>query len=1104
VTSTPDQRIRAAVLGPVLIDGARGTQIEPPGAMARNLITALVLAPHASLSTAGLVDDLWADAPPRNEKAALQTLVSRVRSVCAPDLIASTNNGYRLAIDQNESDYARAGALRDRARLALAEGDDAGAELVTSEALDLWRGEPGADLGDTELSERIATAASDIRHDLLRLRASARFEHGDHTGALADLEPLVHASALDEDLQLLRMRVVAASGRRNDALRQFSEFRERLRDELGTSPSSALVEFNAELLREDLTAGTVPKRVRIGLRSSPNELVGRDSDIDAITELLKRSRLTTILGAGGLGKTRLAQELAHRASETTPAVIVVELASVRNGEDVTLALASTLGVGEASGTRLKLTEPGARRDVRSRILSALAEQQTLLVMDNCEHIVDAVAAWVADILDSVASVRVLSTSRSPLQIAAEHVYALEPLSSTMHSGNLPPAVTLFIERARAARPSASLPTDTIARLCDRLDGLPLAIELAAARIRSMSVEEIERRLGNRFALLTTGDRTAPERHRTLLAVIDWSWNLLRESERRMLRRLSRFPDGFSADAARIVASVQTADALDGTDMLTAEDDLESLVNQSLVSVVESSRTGSIRYRMLETVREFGEMALTEAGEDAQVTEALFAWASAFSVVAWRTTYGPDQIPTFARVNEEQDNLVAVLRTAIDRHRGDVIVSVFVTLAFHWSIRGAHTEVMSLSQPVFHGLAGYQPDAEHTEAAIGAWAVIAGTSLIADLPLALRAIARTKTLARGHVFEDAQLGMLIQLMLSLSNLAEAQKVLAAHRTSADPLVAAFANVMSAQLSENDGELDVAVRYASAGYASAVSAGDSWLTGMAAVSLAQLYSQRAHSQEALEWARTAEPSLRALEAEDDMRQLEWVIAVNQVSSDRPDAGRATLERMAAVDAESAGFDYADLRSIGISGLAEIAANEGDLIRARQLYAQARDVFDETKNRRAPWSITVTSAFVATSIRAGATNDLATLTSVRRLRIQVLVSQRMRSGYSDRPVLGSGLLGIALWILAPDRSGATAAEREAGVELLALSRALSGREDMPALNWERASRETLAWYRDADIGAAPSRACALTMDDRTSLAMDLLRDQRLRAAFAPGSVP
>ena len=1108
------QRLSVAVLGPVLVSGRGEGLVEPPGALGKSLIVALALARGFTLSVGGLVDDLWGENPPRNEKAALQTLVSRVRAVSAGDLLVSTPNGYGLNAAPEQIDLTLASAYRDRVRAAHRHGDYPAVERAADDGLALWRGEVAAELGNAELAARFAAVASAVRGELLRLRATALIDGGDPTGATDDLEVLVAGSPYDDELQLLRMRALAASGRHNDAIRAFADFRERVRENLGTDPTPELVEFNAHLLRGEPDITLSPEHVRIGLRVAPNELVGREADVESVCRLLDETRLVTILGAGGLGKTRLAQEVARRAASGAASVIVVELASVRTGDDVPLALASTLGIGEASGTRLRLTDPSMRLDVRSRILAALTERPTLLVIDNCEHIADAAAAWIADVLESTTAVRVLTTSRAPLMIAAEHVYPLDALSSTIDAGGLPPAVVLFMDRARAARPSAALPLDTIARLCERLDGLPLAIELAAARIRSMSVEEIERRLGNRFALLTGGDRTAPERHRTLLAVIDWSWNLLSDSQQRMLRRLSRLPDGFGAEAARIVAAaaapadaapanVAPADAApaNGDD---AVDDLESLVNQSLVSVNESSRTGSVRYRMLETVREFGEMALVGAGEDTQVTEAMYRWASAFAVESWHTTYGAEQIATFARVNEEQDNLVSILRTAVDERCGDVIVLVFITLAFHWSIRGAHSEVMSFCASVAEAISDYHPDAEHTEAAIGTWGVIAGTSMFASSRQGLRALVRLRRLARDHRFENAQLAMLTRLLLSINDLDTAQHVLAESRASDDPLVAGFAHVMSAQFNENDGLVERAARYALTAYENATRSGDSWLTGMAAQTLAQLYSQRARPVEALQWARKAEPPLRALEAEDDLRQLGWLIALNEISLGNSDVAQPTLERLAAVDAESAGFDFADLRSIGFSGLAEIAAAVGDIDGARRLYARARDVYREIKQRGAPWSLTVASAYLAVSLRAGATNDEVTREEAHRLRTQILVAHRIRPTFSDRPVLGSAVLGIALWLLAPDRTDTTDSGRAAGSELLVLSHALHGREDLPSLNWQRARDDVAAAYPEVDTDALLAQADALSMAERTARAIALLRDSRVRATFAaPGPV-
>lgn len=491
--------VRVALLGPVTIEDAAGRAVEPAGAMLRALVTVLVLAPRHEgevVGVATIVDELWGDAPPRDEKAALQALVSRLRRVSGP-FVRSTPAGYALELGEAGSDLARARSLLDAA--GADESGEAGALERLDAALALWRGEPGADLGDAPVAELLAERAAALRLELLRTRSLARAAAGDHAGALADLAPVLDARPLDESLLHDRIAWLAASGRRAEALAAFAAVRARLAEELGASPSPGLVALNAELLRDEppleaATAGGAARgagapsrgpRVRLGLRAAPNALIGRDDDVRRVEAALEAHRLVTILGTGGLGKTRLAQAVAARSE--APAVVVVELASVRSADDVVLALASTLGIREANANA-RLSE-ARRPDVRARIVEQLAERPTLLVLDNCEQIVDGAAAWAAELLAQVPELRVLTTSRSPLVIGAEQVYPLEPLPSQAPGegpADAAPAVRLFLERARAARPGAALPAESVARLCERLDGLPLAIELAAARVRSSS------------------------------------------------------------------------------------------------------------------------------------------------------------------------------------------------------------------------------------------------------------------------------------------------------------------------------------------------------------------------------------------------------------------------------------------------------------------------------------------------------------------------------------------------------------------------------------------------------------------------------------------
>ncbi|MDR6971176.1 BTAD domain-containing putative transcriptional regulator [Leifsonia shinshuensis] len=1136
-TAPPPPRV--AVLGPVLVEDRRGTLTEPSGALGKSLIVALVLARGAA-SVPSLVEDLWDDRPPRQERAALQTLVSRVRTTSADGLLESTPGGYALAVAPEQTDLGRARAAADRATAALRAGDAAAAVAESTAALSLWRGQPGAELGATALADELQRTAAELRDDLLLIRARARRATGDHSGALADLHPLLEARPLDETLRLEQLRTLAAAGRRSEALLAFAELKEALLDRLGTRPGPELVALNAELLAADEDERpSAPRRVRIGLRSAPNALVGREYDLEAVEDLVATSRLTTILGPGGLGKTRLAQEVGNRAVHT-PAVIVVELASVRSGEDVELAFASTLGIREARAVRP--TDPGSQLDLRSRILGLLSERETLLIVDNCEHIVDAVAAYVQDILDSTSTVRVLATSRAPLAIGAERVYPLDSLKSTDGVGGKPaagadgtggkraagadgaggkraagpnsagadaargssataadgygPAVALFVERARAARPAAVLPLDVVARLCDRLDGLPLAIELAAARTRSLSVDEIERRLGNRFALLTGGERTAPERHRTLFAVIEWSWNLLGTSEQALLRRLSRFPDGFSAEAAEAVA---------GSRASTVLDDLDALVAQSLVTVTEDGSTGLLRYRMLETVREFGDNALVAAGEEDEVRDGMDAWAVAFCRDALSVMHGRQQVATFQRVTAEQDNLVTVLRSALEGGRRETVAAVFATLSYYWSLRSAHSEVIGFGGAVMDALARWEPEGEFREAAAACYTVLGGTFLFIDVRTSARAISGLRHLRRTKPFADSRLDAMAALVLNAGKVKEGLELLETYAVSPDPERATIGNLLLAQLRENSGELDAALASATRAWERANEAGDAWSLASAAQSIAQCHSQLAHPAEALEWGQRAYDQLAQLQADGDLRQLDWLIAMNAISSGDTARGRLLLERYLAAEPDRAGFDYADYYAIGYAGMAEIALAEDDPAEAVRLYDEALGAFGDapTAAERTlnPWTIMLAAAALVARLHViGTDPDVVdrdeTDAAAVALRRRILVSARLNPPALDRPVIGSGMSGFSVWMLdarTAERHAASTSWVDDGLTLFALAGRANARQDVASLHRDAlADRIDATWGRDR-LAAATAAVETLSPADAVARGLRLLSDLR-----------
>ena len=579
-----------------------------------------------------LIELVWGDDAPSNGMKSLQVLVSRARNSCGADAIVRAGTGYRLAATPDEVDSARLGRLV-RSAAAELDRDGAAAEGLAREALALTAGLPGvADGDDGALAEvrRAAAADADAARVILA-RASSRA--GAHAAALPVLQAAQARSPHDEPLLADLLRSEAAVSGPAVALERFEGYRRDLRERLGADPGELLRSTHRSLLALD-------RPVRRGVRYEATELIGRDGDLARLRALMASARVVSIVGAGGLGKTRLAHALARDAAQ--PVVHVVELAGVTEAEDVAVEIGSVLGVRDSVSTRRTLTAE-QRADIRARIAQRLGQSPSLLVLDNCEHLIEAAAELTAFLISAAPDLHVLTTSRAPLAIAAERVYLLGELQ-------MGDAARLFCERAVAARPSVRLTEQAVASIVSRLDGLPLAIELAAARVRAMSVEEIDRRLEDRFALLRGGDRSAPDRHQTLLAVIEWSWNLLDAGEQRALRRLALFHDGFTPEAAEAVLGSSAFDAVPG------------LVDQSLLSVRDAA--AGVRYRMLETVREFGRMQLALAGEEAGARAAQRSWAVGYAVTQLAGITGPGQFAAIDALSAEETNLADELRGTI--------------------------------------------------------------------------------------------------------------------------------------------------------------------------------------------------------------------------------------------------------------------------------------------------------------------------------------------------------------------------------------------------------------------------------------------------------
>jgi predicted ATPase/DNA-binding SARP family transcriptional activator len=692
------------VLGPLEVRVGFGEPVEVVGPRLRALVIRLALDPDRVVLASQLVDAVWDEDPPAGAANALQSLVSRLRRLL-PDVVETHPAGYRLALDPEAVDAVRFQALAAAGREELAHDPGRAGETLRA-ALALWRGPALADVATAQFAAAAVARLEELRLGALEDRIDADLALGRQDAVLAELDELVTAHPLRERLCGQLMRALAAAGRQADALAAYQRLRERLADELGIDPSEELQAVHLGVLRGQ-TAPPPPERAadresrepaaatpRTNLRAQITSFVGRADDLARITGMLDGARLVTLTGPGGAGKTRLAGEAAARLLDRMPGgVWMVELGSVADPTDLAQVVLASLGARE-----LGLLPP---RGVTAlppleRLVEAIGGKRLLLVMDNCEHLVGAVAALVDQLLGRCPALRVLATSREPLGLAGEALHPVGPLAMPDH--DVPPAeavaypaVRLFAERAAAARPGFAVDRSTVApvlRICRALDGMPLAIELAAARVRALSPEQIAARLDDRFRLLAGGGPPVLPRHRTLRAVIDWSWELLGDPERVLLRRLSVFAGGATLEAAERVCAAPGLDGPAAGEVLYL---LAALVDKSLVVAGDTEGTGEPRYRLLETVRAYGAERRRQAGEDRALRRAHAAYFLELAERAEPELRRADQLRWLARLAAERDNLHAALRATADAGDAAEMLRLVGALGWWWFLRSARAE-----------------------------------------------------------------------------------------------------------------------------------------------------------------------------------------------------------------------------------------------------------------------------------------------------------------------------------------------------------------------------------------------------------------------------
>ncbi|MEU5863346.1 BTAD domain-containing putative transcriptional regulator, partial [Nonomuraea sp. NPDC047529] len=679
--------MRVGLLGPFEVRNPEGTTVEVPGVRLRALLAALALEPGRIVTRARLVDWIWGARPPADEINALQALVSRLRRLLPEGVIEAESGGYRLAVPREAVDVCRFEQLIVQARSA--EPADR-ADLLRS-ALELWRGAPMSDIvmQDSDTFDAVVTRLDDLHVDAIGDRVEADLRLGRGAELVSELTGLVAAYPLREGFVAALMRALAEAGRGNEALTVYQRTRERLAEELGADPSAELSALHTALLRGEL--GERADNRRTNLRAELTSFVGRHDDVAAVAGLAARYRLVTLTGAGGSGKTRLATETARTMlAELPDGAWLVELAPVRAGGELAQAALTTIGLRDQG------LLGGARGgDPMDRLITAIRDRAILLILDNCEHVVEAAAAFADRLLGECRGLRVLATSREPLGITGEVLWQVEPLTLPTEGAapaetGASPAVRLLRDRADLVRKDIGSDAPTLAamaRICRALDGNPLAIELAAARLRTMSVDQLARRLDDRFRLLTSGSRTALARHKTLRAVVDWSWDLLSEAERGVLRRMSVFSGGASLEAAERVCGDESFAGEQVFDVLTA------LTEKSLLITDDE---GAPRYRLLNTIREYAAHRLAEAGEAERARRAHLAYFTELAATADPHLRRAEQLEWLLVLDAEHDNIITAVRGAIAEGWAHEAMRLVGAAGYYWFLGGHRAEGAELS------------------------------------------------------------------------------------------------------------------------------------------------------------------------------------------------------------------------------------------------------------------------------------------------------------------------------------------------------------------------------------------------------------------------
>ncbi|RPF25500.1 putative ATPase [Streptomyces sp. Ag109_G2-6] len=915
--------MRFSILGETLARRDDGTEVPLGGPARRALLTLLLVRPREVVSAERLADEL---APDGSVSAhALQSQVSRLRAALGPAVIERAGAGYRAAVDPEDVDAGRFERLAREGRAALAADDPVRAVELLRGALELWRGRALADLAHLTEGDTARTASArleELRLGAVEDRIEADLRLGGHREAVAELRELTARHPLRERLAALLIRALSAEGGQAEALAAYEQTRSRLADELGSDPSAELVALHRELLESD------PSPAQVRPPAQLTSFVGRSGEVAEVADLLRVARLVTLVGPGGVGKTRLSVEAAGVAGDD---VCFVELAPLREGAGLPGAVLAALGLRE-NGLRLD----GGGQGPVERLATALADRVLLLVLDNCEHVAEEAAALAGRLLALCPRLRILATSREPLSVIGEHLWQVRPLDDAA-------AVRLFTERASAVRRGFAAAAEPVERICAALDNLPLAIELAAARLRTMDVEDLAQRLDDRLGMAAArANRGAGERHRTLRAVVAWSWDLLSAQEQRAARRFTVFPAGATARAALEVC--RAGGAAPDSELPEAEvlepEVLESLVDKSLLELAGG------RLRMLETVRAYGAERLRGAGETSATGGAHARYVLELARAAEPRLRGPGQPEWLERLAAGHGDLEAALAWAAGEGRWETALELLAAASAYLWIRGVSGSLAARAAAVLDAVGDAPPAGLGEEFAACVLLAAAGPGGLA--PWRRHRERAGRLLAAAWARDGAGGGggryPVVLLVWMLRNATEADPLdafalVSAQRGHPEPWVRAVAAYVSGFGPLGTGDAAAAERAFAEAAEGFRAAGDGWGTALvldALAGVAGARGDRAGAVALLDEALALTERLGALEDSADL----LVNRADQLVAGDPAAAAADYARAASL-ARRAGGSAA--LAAALRGLGDLALRDGDPARAGHLYTEALERID-----------------------------------------------------------------------------------------------------------------------------------------------------------------